>query len=57
MTPITDTFYIEKFMEIQQQNVVMYKLLLKINESPKLKEQVELELGVNISDVIKNCPA
>jgi hypothetical protein len=28
----TDPFYIDKFMEIQQQNIVLYKSLLRIYE-------------------------
>jgi hypothetical protein len=53
----TDQFYIDKFMEIQQQNIVLYKSLLKIKENPVTSEVVYRELGSNIFDIIKDGPA
>jgi hypothetical protein len=53
----TDQFYIDKFMEIQQQNIVLYKSLLKIKENPATSEVVYRELGLNIFDIIKDGPA
>lgn len=53
----TDPFYIDKFMEIQQQNIILYKALLKIKENPVTSEVVSRELGSTIFDIIKNGPA
>jgi len=53
----TDPFYIDKFMEIQQQNIILYKTLLKIKENPVTSEVVTRELGLSIFDSIKDGPA
>lgn len=53
----TDPFYIDKFMEIQQQNIILYKALLKIKENPVTFEVVSRELGSTVFDIIKNGPA
>jgi hypothetical protein len=53
----TDQFYIKKFMEIQQQNIVLYKSLLKIKENPKVFELIKSELGEDVFEILKNCPA
>lgn len=53
----TDQFYIDKFMEIQQQNIVMYKMLLAIQEDPILKEQIESKFGSEFFSKMKDYPA
>lgn len=53
----TDPFYIDKFMEIQQQNIVLYKSLLKIYENEDTKTLVEQQLGAGIFEILKVCPA
>jgi hypothetical protein len=52
-----EPFYIKKFMEIQQQNVVLYKTLLKIQENPETALVVKRQLGNDIFDILKDCPA
>ena len=52
-----EPFYIKKFMEIQQQNVVLYKTLLKIQENPETALVVKNQLGDDIFDILKDCPA
>jgi hypothetical protein len=54
---MVDEFYLEKFMVIQQQNIVLYKLLLSIYENPETRHLVEQQLGNNIFDILKDCPA
>jgi hypothetical protein len=53
----TDQFYIDKFMEIQQQNIVMYKMLLAIQEDAILKEQIESKFGSEFFSKMKDYPA
>lgn len=53
----TDQFYIKKFMEIQQQNIILYKSLLKIKENPKAFEVIKSELGEDVFEILKSCPA
>ena len=53
----TDQFYIDKFMEIQQQNIVLYKSLLKIYEHEKIRDLIEKDIDKNIFDILKKCPA
>jgi hypothetical protein len=53
----TDPFYIDKFMEIQQQNIVLYKSLLKIYENEITRHIVERALGEEVFEVLKQCPA
>lgn len=52
-----EPFYIKKFMEIQQQNIVLYKSLLKIKENPKAYQAVVDELGEEIFLILEKCPA
>jgi hypothetical protein len=52
-----EPFYIKKFMEIQQQNVVLYKTLLKIQENPETALVVKHQLGNDVFDILKDCPA
>lgn len=52
-----DPFYIDKFMEIQQQNVVLSNLLRDIAEDTYLRQVVENKLGDNVFDILKDTPA
>ena len=52
-----DEFYIEKFMEIQRQNVVLSNLLRDIAEDANLRKLVEDKLGEHIFDILKDTPA
>jgi hypothetical protein len=54
---ITDPFYLDKFMEIQRQNVVLSNLLRDIAEDTYLKKAVENKLGNDIFDILKDTPA
>lgn len=53
----TDPFYIDKFMEIQQQNIVLYKSLLKIYENETARQTVEQTVGAQVFEILKKCPA
>jgi hypothetical protein len=53
----TDQFYIKKFMEIQQQNIILYKRLLKIKNNPEISAIVDREFGLDFFDVLKDSPA
>jgi hypothetical protein len=53
----TDPFYIDKFMEIQQQNIILYKMLLSIQEDAELKSYVESKLGKDFFSKMKDYPA
>jgi hypothetical protein len=53
----TDPFYVDKFMEIQQQNIVLYKILLKIKEDPELYKNVIDKFGDDIFKILEKCPA
>lgn len=53
----TDPFYIKKFMEIQQQNIVLYKSLLKIKENPETYQKVVDVLGEKVFSILEKCPA
>ena len=58
MKPVfTDPFYIDKFMEIQQQYIVLYKMLLAIQDHELLRQQVEAELGQDFFSKMKDYPA
>lgn len=54
---ITEPFYLNKFMEIQRANVNLWRKLKNITENPKLKSQIEKDLGDdffdNIDDLVK----
>ena len=52
-----EEFYIEKFMEIQRQNVVLSNLLRDIAEDTYLKNAVENKLGETVFDILKDTPA
>lgn len=53
----TEPFYIKKFMEIQQQNIVLYKSLLKIKENPETYQKVVELLGEDVFSILDKCPA
>ena len=53
----TDPFYIDKFMEIQQQNIVLYKTLLKIAEDPQLNQLIIEKFGEDYFKILEKCPA
>jgi hypothetical protein len=52
-----EEFYIEKFMEIQRQNVVLSNLLRDIAEDTDLRKAVESTLGETVFDILKDTPA
>lgn len=52
-----DEFYIEKFMEIQRQNVVLSNLLRDIVEDADLRKAIEVKLGKQVFDILKDTPA
>ena len=52
----TDPFYIDKFMEIQQKNIVLYKSILALQNNPETKSVIEKEFGDDFFDVISDCP-
>lgn len=52
-----DEFYIEKFMEIQRQNVVLSNLLRDIAEDTDLRKVVEDKLGKQVFNILKDTPA
>ena len=53
----TDPFYIDKFMEIQQQNIVLYKMLLKIKENSELYQLTVDKFGEDFFKILEQCPA
>lgn len=53
----TDKFYVKKFMEIQQQNIVLYKSLLRIQQNEITFNCVKETLGEEIFKILKDCPA
>lgn len=54
---MTDEFYLEKFMIIQQQNVLLYKALLSAQQNLKTRQIIEKELGEDFFNILKDCPA
>jgi len=54
---ITDPFYLKKFMEIQQANIVLWRKLHTIKENEDLRAAVETYLGDdflnNLDDLVK----
>lgn len=55
--PITDTFYMQKFMQIQRQNVILGNKLREMYENPSLRNIVEMYMGHEFFDVLKDYPA
>ena len=54
---ITEQFYLDKFMEIQRQNVVLSNLLRDIQADSYLRKAVEHKLGPSAFDILKDTPA
>jgi hypothetical protein len=54
---ITDTFYLDKFMEIQRQNVVLSNKLRDIYENPNLRNIVEMHMGPDFFNILQDTPA
>jgi hypothetical protein len=52
----TEPFYIKKFMEIQQQNVVLWRMLYKIQQNKELCEQVKKEFGELFFEELERAP-
>ena len=52
----TEPFYIKKFMEIQQQNVVLWRMLYRIQQNKELCEQVKKEFGENFFEELERAP-
>tara|TARA_R110000868_G_scaffold102091_1_gene281083 strand:- start:24324 stop:24500 length:177 start_codon:yes stop_codon:yes gene_type:complete len=56
-TKIKDTFYLEKFMELQRANVVLWRKLKTLEETQHIKEAVEASIAQDffkdIDDLIK----
>lgn len=52
-----DEFYIEKFMEIQRQNVVLSNILRDIANDTYLKKAVENKLGEDVFKILEQTPA
>lgn len=51
-----DEFYIEKFMEIQRQNVVLSNILRDIASDTYLKKAVENKLGEDVFKILEKTP-
>ena len=54
---ITDTFYLDKFMEIQRQNVVLSNKLRDMYENPNLRNIVEMHMGPDFFNILPDTPA
>lgn len=55
--PIRDTFYMQKFMEIQRQNVVLSNKLRDLYEIPEIRNVVEMRLGDEFFNILNDTPA
>ena len=55
--PITDTFYIQKFMQIQRQNIVLSNKLRELYENPNLRNIVEYHMGHDFFNILRETPA
>ena len=54
---ITDPFYLDKFMEIQRQNVVLSNKLRDMYQKPSLRNIIEMQMGHDFFDILKDTPA
>lgn len=54
---ITDTFYLDKFMEIQRQNVVLSNKLRDMYENSNLRNIVEMHMGPDFFNILQDTPA
>jgi hypothetical protein len=56
-TKIEDEFYLEKFMEIQRANVVLWRKLKTLEETQNVKEVIEMLVDENffvgLDDLVK----
>lgn len=55
--PITDTFYMQKFMQIQRQNVILSNKLRDMYENPGLRNIVEMHMGHDFFNILHETPA
>jgi hypothetical protein len=54
---ITDPFYLDKFMEIQRQNVVLSNKLRDIFEDNHTRNIIISQFGQDFFDILKDTPA
>lgn len=54
--PITDTFYIQKFMQIQRANVIMHDLLTMVYEDEQLRNRVIELYGAQFFRILEKTP-
>lgn len=54
---ITDPFYLDKFMEIQRQNVVLSNKLRDIFEDNHTRNTIISQFGQDFFDILKDTPA
>lgn len=52
-----EEFYIEKFMEIQRQNVILSNKLRDLYEDPNIRNIIEMHKGHNFFDILQDTPA
>jgi hypothetical protein len=52
-TEITDKFYLEKFMEIQRANVVLWRKLKTLKENQQIVDIVGIDYFDGIDDLVK----
>ena len=54
---ITDEFYLEKFMELQRANIVLWRKLKTLEEEKNIKETIEILIDEsffdNLDDLVK----
>lgn len=47
---ITDEFYLEKFMELQRANIVLWRKLKTLEDDNNIKETIEILIDENFFD-------
>ena len=52
-----EEFYIEKFMEIQRQNVVLSNKLRELYENDSLRNVIEMHMGPEFFEILQHTPA
>ncbi len=55
--PITEIFYMQKFMQIQRQNVVLSNKLRMLYENQNIKNIIETDIDDSFFDILKETPA
>jgi hypothetical protein len=55
--PITEIFYMQKFMQIQRQNVVLSNKLRMLYEDQNIKNIIETNIDNSFFDILKETPA